>query len=209
MVRKALDLEGKRFGRLVAIESTYNGKNRIWTCTCDCGNKITVQASHLNLGHTKSCGCLHPDVITKHGAAKFYTHTKEYGSWLSMKQRCLNKNDPAFRYYGERGITICDRWVNSFENFYEDMGQIPSPKHSIDRINPNGNYEPSNCRWADIDTQKRNKRNSKIITFNGETLTLTEHAAKQGINSGTVWVRLFKLGWGIERALTEKSRRSK
>ncbi|UGC97776.1 HNH endonuclease [Pantoea phage PdC23] len=125
-----------------------------------------------------------------------------------MKARCDNPNNIAYKDYGERGITYSNDW-DKFESFLSDMGPKPTKFHSIERLDVNGNYCKSNCIWATNEQQKRNKRNSRIIVFDGLTMTLTEHASRKGINSGTVWVRLFKLGWSVEDALNTPSKRNK
>lgn len=152
---RRLDLTNQRYGRLVA--RTYAGNQR-WNCSCDCGNSITVITDHLRNGNTKSCGCLRKDFPnrTTHGECG----SAEYRTWIAMRDRCNNPNNAGFRKYGGRGIKVCQRW-KSFENFLSDMGRKPSPEHSIDRINNNGNYTPKNCRWADAKTQANNARISE------------------------------------------------
>lgn len=205
MARRPLDLANKKFGRLLAISSRYDGKRRMWKCLCDCGNECEIDASKLNTGHTKSCGCLHKESISTHGS----TNSPEHAAWLAMKSRCNCNSNRGYKYYGGRGIKVCEKWSQSFEAFLSDMGQKPSASHSIERIDVNGNYEPSNCVWADIETQKRNRRNTNLITYKGVIKTLTEHAEDNGLNSGTVWVRINKLGWSVEDALTKPSRLAK
>lgn len=116
--------------------------------------------------------------------------TIEYRAWTSMRSRCFNRNHHKWKNYGGRGITICDRWLKSFESFASDMGQRPGPGYSLDRIDTNGNYEPGNCRWATAREQANNSRSNRVITWNGETLTLTEWARRLGRNAGTLWSQL-------------------
>ena len=151
-----LDLTDQRFGKLVAIEPTEKRRDRkiVWHCLCDCGNETFVTSSHLRSGHTKSCGCLREDVSTIHGMYK----TREYNSLDGAIQRCYNPNSPAYKNYGGRGIKVCERWRNSFEAFYEDMGPCPKDK-TLDRWPDNdGNYELGNCKWSTRLEQQRNRR---------------------------------------------------
>jgi hypothetical protein len=160
---RVIDLTGKTFGRLTV--KSFVGVNirhiSLWLCECICGNKITVESGRLGSGNTKSCGCLNAASrktrLITHGQAKAGNHTREYTAWMAMRGRCNNPRNLVWKDYGGRGITICERW-NDFTNFFVDMGLKPSPQHSLDRINVNGNYEPSNCRWATKREQTLNRR---------------------------------------------------
>lgn len=165
---KYVDITGHKYNRLLALEDV--GKDvrngRVWKCRCDCGNYVNVSSNHLRRGHSKSCGCISRESavqrFTTHGHTKKGQST-EYKAWSNMISRCTNSNTTYYDNYGGRGISVCDRWL-SFENFLSDMGLKPSPKHSIDRIDVNGNYEPSNCRWATMNQQARNTRLRKDNT---------------------------------------------
>lgn len=158
--RPCVSIEGRRFGRLIAVQKTRGGK---MLCKCDCGNERIVMRGSLLKGLTKSCGCFHSEQTrnanTQHGHATREGFSREYHSWSSMRTRCTNAKRSMFKYYGGRGITICKEW-ESFTQFLADMGPRP-PATSLDRIDPNGNYEPANCRWATPLDQSRNRRNVK------------------------------------------------
>lgn len=151
---------GKIFGRLTVIE--FNGRNKhnnlLFLCKCSCGKIISVMGCKLRDGNTKSCGCLNKYIVKKVNSKHGDSFSVEYKTWCRMKNRCYNKNNPKYKYYGGRGITVCDRWLNSYENFLEDMGRKTTTKHTLDRINVNGNYEPSNCKWSTWKEQANNKR---------------------------------------------------
>jgi hypothetical protein len=151
---KRIDLTGKRSGRWTVI--AYVQRFR-WACICDCGTRRIVGGNSLRRGYSKSCGCLCRELskarATKHGMSG----SREYRSWECMKQRCFNPRAANYENYGGQGITVCEEWKSSFEAFFADMGTCP-PGCSLDRIDPNGNYEPSNCRWADAKQQRQNQR---------------------------------------------------
>lgn len=198
---KAIDLVGKRFGRLVVVEradnhSTNKHANAHWVCKCDCGNETVVDGHKLRRGHTKSCGCYHKDRLVTHGE----TNSRLYGIWKGLKWRCNSKSDRSYKYYGGRGIKVCDEWEADFQAFYDwAMENGYRDDLSIDRIDNDGNYEPENCRWVSAKEQANNRRNNIIITRNGETHTLAEWAEILGIKYSTLQKRI-QGNWNIERA---------
>ena len=182
------DLSGMRFGKLIVVEFGFfdfpkNSKSRLayWHCKCDCGKDCYVYSSNLKLGKTKSCGCLQKSIASKtHKKYYFNIPKRLYHIWTDIKARCYNKKESSYKYYGGRGIKMCDEWKNDFISFYKwsvNNGfneNLSAKKCSIDRIDTNGNYEPNNCRWVDVLTQANNKRNNIVIEYNGERYTMKQ-----------------------------------
>ena len=198
MPARPKDISEKRFNRWTV--KAYLGKG-YWLCVCDCGSEKRVWGGNLVNGKSKSCGCLRSETTQEMRTTHGLTGTVEYKVWAGIKRRCLNRNDTAYIKYGRRGITICDRWRDSFEAFLADMGKRPSAQHSIDRTDNKKGYEPSNCRWVTSIAQAQNKRNNRMITFNGITKTSSEWARITGIHRSTIEFRLDH-NWSVEKSLT-------
>lgn len=190
------DLSGKRFGRLVVVSRSENRKkSTMWECKCDCGNIKVIGADSLKNGATKSCGCLlYESKNFTHGL----TNSRLYNIWSKMKDRCFRENDSAYKWYGGRGITICQEWIDDFMNFYNwSMENGYKENLTIDRINVNGNYEPDNCRWVTMKTQQNNRRDTKFLTYNGETKSVTEWCEITGMKRNTLLNRI-RIGYTAE-----------
>lgn len=208
------NLIGQRFGRLTPIKriGIDNNRNATWLCQCDCGNEKIINGSNLRRGNTKSCGCLCGNSRNnlRHGHNMVGKTSKTYTTWQSMIQRCSNKNHKHYKNYGGRGIIVCDRWNPQkgglFINFLEDMGEIPKHKE-IDRINNNLGYCKENCKISTRKEQHRNKRNNKLITYNGKTQCLAWWAEKYKIPYQTLYRRICTDKWIIEKTLTTSVRK--
>lgn len=203
---------GKKFGRLTVVKVLpramwitiqVRGKPHPTStveAVCDCGNVWTGRLYSLRSGHTTSCGCASVEASKK---AKYTTHgmyeSPEYNAYRSMIKRCYNKSHKSFRYYGGRGIKVCDRWLESFENFYADMGPRPSSEHSLDRVLNDEGYSKENCRWATGVEQANNRSNVTHIEVNGRTLSVSQAAREIGMNRKTLSDRLLS-GMSVEEA---------
>jgi hypothetical protein len=196
------DLTGMRFERLTVESAAQDhvGKNgaraAYWNCRCDCGKAKAVMGHHLKRGLIRSCGCYSAEIVSlrsrTHEATRHGKTTGTYRSWCAMKTRCTNANQPGAKDYVLRGISVCDRWMDSFENFLADMGERP-PGCSIDRINNDGNYEPGNCRWATTKEQAANKRRTNDIELCGFRMSLIKWAAYFKISPHLIYHQSRKL----------------
>lgn len=195
-----IDLTGQRYGRLLVVKDLgkINGKYRS-ECVCDCGNTTTVQNDSLRSGNTKSCGCL----VKRHGGSK----TRLYVVWLGMIDRCYHPSSERYKNYGGRGITVCDDWKNfhGFRKWALSTGYDEDALRfecTLDRIDVNGNYEPSNCRWIPMSEQCQNTTRSHYIYVDGDKMTISQASKKYGINQQVLWARLETLGWDAKTAVT-------
>lgn len=211
------NLIGKTFNRLTVIDIQYYEKYKCncAICMCECGNQTIVVPAHLKAGKVKSCGCYKKErfINRKNKGLPLEKNPNFldgrsrhplYKTWNSMKQRCYNKNDKAYKHYGQRGIKMCNEWLDfwGFVKWVDDNGG--KPEHlTLDRIDVNGNYEPSNCRWVSMKVQCTNKTDNVYLTFNNKTQTISEWASELNINYRTLNNRINR-GWSVERTLTEK-----
>lgn len=208
MGAKPKDIAGQHFGRLRVISyAGSTGKGfALWKCVCDCGGETVVTGSRLRSGKTTSCGCFHRErirAVLSNANRKWDAGTikmPEYRAWVSMRFRCNNPTNPDWHNYGGRGISVCKEW-DDFGQFFADMGERPGKGYSIDRIDNNGNYEPSNCRWATIEQQSNNRRTNRVVVLDGERMTLAQAARKSGLEPSLVHMRIF-YGWPLEMALS-------
>lgn len=202
-----MDLVGRTFGRLTVLargDNTPRGQAR-WLCKCVCGKTLVVMGWSLKSGRTRSCGCLQRELagkkLTTHGMSGTSTHH----AWVRMRRRCSDTNYRSYPWYGGRGIKVCKRW-GRFEVFLKDMGERP-PGKTLDRINPDGAYKPSNCRWATWVEQGSGRRNNRVVEFEGRKAPLSVLCRGANLPYATVLARLDKLGWPVGRALSERVHR--
>lgn len=201
---KLMNLVGQRFGRLTVIaEAQRRGKARYWLCRCDCGKEREYFLGNLRRGVSQSCGCISTERINAYNRTHGLTSSLEYPVWYDMIRRCEGRFEAGKHFYQDRGIKVCDRWKgeNGLLNFVEDMGPRPSQKHSLDRIDNDGNYEPNNCRWATHLEQMGNIRSNHNLEYNGKIQCMAAWSRETGISVSGIQKRLKK-GWSIEKALT-------
>lgn len=207
-----VDLTGKTFGRLKVIKFAYKKSDRnFWECICSCGKTVFATSTCLTRGHTKSCGCLQRDWAKNHKKHGYAHKLSLYHIWKSMKERCNNQKDKSYKNYGGRGIKVCDEWQNDYLNFHNwafENGYIeeklPNGKNklTLDRIDNNGNYEPTNCRWITNAKQARNKRNNVIVEYNGEKVNLRNLCDNLNVKYSVVYNRIFLSNWTLEKAIS-------
>lgn len=202
---KIYNLTGKKFGRLTTIERVRGKQQVLYRCICDCGNVTFANATQLQKGLKKSCGCYKKEVTkamaTKHGK----TNTRQFRIWSHIKDRCYDYNCPKYKRYGGRGIKMCDEWLNNFQKFYDwAMANGYKDNLTIDRIDNDGNYEPSNCRWVTNQEQQNNRSNNRKIVYNGQEYTASQLAKKYNVPYKLFMGRLYN-NWAIEEALKGKN----
>jgi len=185
------NITGNIYNKLTVLN--YNTKGK-WFCKCECGNETCVDQFKLKQGIIKSCGC-HKNKL------KGLSKHPQYNTYIHLIDRCYNNKSEKYKNYGARGITVCDRWLNSFENFLEDMGEKPTSLHSLDRINVDGNYEPSNCKWSTEKEQQNNRTNNQRITYKNETKNLIQWCEDLNLTYAKIYYRIFIAKWDINKAL--------
>lgn len=206
LASKFIDLLGQRFGRLKVIGYIPpSGRRRgVWKCNCDCGKQTTAATSHLTTGLKQSCGCLRSETTSKRNETHGDSGSRLYVIWQNMKKRCVNPDTEHYEEYGGRGITVCNEWIHDFEAFRKwSLNSGYSDDLTIDRIDNDGNYEPSNCRWATMREQTNNTRRNLRFTYEGETHTLPEWARIKGASYNKIYQRIHTLKWSFERAISE------
>lgn len=195
---------GKRFGRLTVVG--FSGKSAsgvlLWKCRCDCGGEKVVFGTNLRNGLSKSCGCLRRELVSGRSRTHGMSRSPEHDCWRAMINRChCGQGRPSWMYYGGRGISVCERWRTSFENFLADVGFRPGANYSIDRIDNDGNYEPGNVRWAKVEVQANNRSNNRKVTHNGLTLSISQWAKRLGTSRQAIFHRI-EAGWSPELAVS-------
>ena len=204
-IKQSVNITNQKFGKLYAVKLVSKDKNNRerWLFKCDCGQEKIIDKSSVKTGKTKSCGCWQLENNKVIGITHNKSRTREFKIWLGIKKRCLNKKHSTYKNYGERGIKICDRWKDSFENFLADMGSAPSELYSIDRIDNNGNYEPLKCKWVTRKEQNNNTRRNRIVSYKGNNYTLSNLCDKLGLKYQLIYDRVTKLKWKIEEAICQ------
>lgn len=203
------DITGQRFHRLLVIEPLRRisppADHAFWRCVCDCGKEVIAAASDLlKDGGTKSCGCFAAERSSRDKRTHGMTHTKTYKAWRSMRGRCTNPRLENYKDYGARGISVCERW-STFEAFFADMGTAP-PGSQLDRVDVNGNYEPSNCRWTTPKVNNNNKPSNVYVEYKGQRMTLMQLSELTGVAYHLMYQRLRKHGYSVEEAVATPSR---
>lgn len=206
-----IDLTGKRFGRLTAysyahVQLSSGRRMAAWLCICDCGNKKIIQGHHLRGGKSLSCGCYAADATAERNKTHGLSKAPRYLVWKAMINRCYLPTCEEYKHYGARGIQVCDRWrfgedgKHPFICYLEDTGEPPSPDHTIDRADNDGNYEPGNCRWATPAQQKANRRISIHAVIGGVKVPLNKYAERVGLNYEGLRIQVRKRGLTVLEA---------
>lgn len=206
-MKKTVDLSGEKFGRLLVIEKAYKKKDWYYTCKCDCGTEKVIRGADMKGGKINSCGCLAREIIIERNFKHGLSNTRLNSIWRDMRRRCSNPNTQGYKWYGARGIKVCEEWNKNFMSFYNwAINNGYQEDLTLERIDNDGPYSPDNCRWATTIEQGFNKTTSHKITFNGITKCTSQWSKDLGGNPSLVQNRINKLGWSVEHALTTPKR---
>ena len=212
-MNQLIDLTGQKFGKLTVISLEKSDKKRkgaVWLCRCECGNIKAVSSRNLRKGCTKSCGCSTKEMIGKANTKHGMNLSRLHRIWSGMKTRCTNSKNKDFELYGGKNIKVAEEWLHDFQAFHDwAIGSGYKENLSLDRIDPNGNYEPDTCRWATMKQQQNNRSNNRLITFNDETHTLSEWAEMLGIERYILNNRIVAQHWTVEKAFTTPVKKHK
>lgn len=204
-----IEMVGRKFGKWAVLKEVPKRLNkRAFLCQCVCGSEHVVMGDNLRAGGSTQCRSCSSKIKGKKYGTHRRTGTPLYHVWRSVKLRCRTPSFTGFKNYGGRGIDVCDRWFESFESFLEDMGEPPTPKHQLDRIDNDGNYEPENCRWVLPAVQQNNRRNNRILEHNGQRKTLTQWAVCLGVGVSTLHWR-WSAGWPADKILSVPVRKKR
>lgn len=200
---KLIDLTGNRYGRLTVVGRDKGRKLTYWRCRCDCGEMVSVRGDHLKEGRVQSCGCYQAETRSSAHTTHGDSRSRLYHIYCTMLARCNNRNSYSYTRYGGRGITVCEEWRESYPAFRKwSMDNGYDESKSIDRIDNNAGYFPTNCRWVDAVTQANNKSNNRAVTANGTTKTIAEWSRETGISQALIRARIERLGWSEQAAVT-------
>lgn len=189
---KTIDLNGKKFNRFTVLEyvGINNSRKALWLCECDCGKKVVVVGQNIRNGSSKSCGCYGSEVLNKRNVEHGLSGTRLHRIWIGMRNRCGNEKTVGYKDYGGKGVEVCSEWVSDYVSFHEwATANGYNNNLTLDRRDPEGNYEPSNCRWTTIIEQNRNKRNTIFVEINGTTKKLVEWCSEYGVSKKLAWDR--------------------
>lgn len=201
---KTVDVLGQTFGRWTVVSRQgSNARNAaLWLCVCECGQQRLLPSDTLRSGASKSCGCAKAELNRLASTTHGKYNTPEYSTWRMMIDRCENPRGGGYPAYGGRGIRVCPEWREDFAVFLADVGERPTPKHTLERVDNDGHYEPGNCKWITRYEQARNRRSNRFLTHQGEVLCITDWSIRTGISVSGLAYRLDKLKWSVDRALT-------
>lgn len=207
--KKLRDLSSRRFNKwtVLSLNRITPEYVALWNCVCSCGTAGVIRGSSLTTSNSKSCGCHRAEVALKTSTKHGMSETKVWYAWQRLRDRCYQPKNKAYPSYGGRGIKVCKRWMK-FDNFFADMGNPPSDMHSIDRINVNGDYMPSNCRWATQKEQANNRRSNTWLTAFGRTQTIAQWSDELGIKRPTICQRLARGATHAEALSVARPQRS-